>query len=286
MITALLLLCAAIASAFAWTCPACGLEDNADQFCVRCDLPVPPEGMVYVPACSVRIEGVDVFVPPFFIDAEPVTFRRVLDWLTGKISQMHQAYVFLTGQESLFMPGDQLGDDFRDVVFVRYTPWVIYRDLQDRVTGVTVQTGCFDMPANAMTFDAARLYLNDRGRRLPTLAQMTAAEMAGVVSHTDTWELMSSYGDFLSMTLSAIVGIPPADFAIFSGNGEAHDPVLWEWTRDAWAQPPDSISDLDSPYAVIVKPLDPPVTGTALREYGYFNVIFRGVVPMPWYGID
>lgn len=276
----LLVLCAA---ASAWTCPACGYDASGD-FCGECGLPLPPEGMEFVPACSLVIEGESVHVPAFFIDREPVISRDFLNWLTDEISYLDQVPVYLTGQESLLMPGENIGEDFRNVVFVRYTPWVIYRDMQGGVEGITVQTGCFDYPAVAVTFDAARLYLVDSGRRLPTSSEMAAAVSAGAIEYVDTWEVFGSYSDFISMTVSSIIGVPPAGLAMFSENESPEERVMWEWTRDAWGQSPSEYSDLQSPYSMLVKPLDPPVTGTGLRESGYYNVIFRGVVSLPWYG--
>lgn len=278
----IILLLALAAASLAWVCPACG-EENEGEFCGECGLPDPPEGMEFVPSCTVTVDGMDVNIPPFFIDAAPVTCRNMLSWLTDEISHLNQVPVYLTGQEELLMSGESMGEDFRDVVFVRYTPWVIYKDYQGQVSGITVQTGCFDDPAVALTFDAVRLYLDDMGKRLPTEAELTAAVGAGIAEYEDTWEVMSSYSDFMSMTLSGILGVSPAGLAMFSENGAPDEKVMWEWTADSWAQPPDSLSDLDAPYALILKPLDPPVRGTALRSSGYFNVIFRGVIPLPWY---
>ncbi|MBN2586474.1 MAG: hypothetical protein JXA64_01540 [Candidatus Fermentibacteraceae bacterium] len=270
------------AAAFAWTCPACGNEGGG-EFCRECGLPQPPPGMEFVPACSVSVEGQMLHVPAFFIDTEPVKCRNVLSWLTDEISYIEQVPVYLTGQESLLMPGESISEDFRDVVFVRYTPWVIYRDVQGVIEGFTVQTGCFDCPAVALTFDAARLYLNDMGKRLPTETEMAAAASAGVIGYKDTWEVMNSYSDFMSMTVSGIIGVSPAGMAMFSENETPEERIMWEWTGNSWAQPPDSIPDFESPYALIVKPLAPLVRGAALRDSGYFNVIFRGVVSLPWY---
>ena len=271
-----------VSAASAWICPVCGTENDSD-FCTQCNLPRPPEGMEYVAPSVVTIDGEDISVGPFFIDSEPVNCRDMLDWLDGEITGVNQIPVYLTGQEALIMPGEGIGEDFKDVVFVRYTPWVIYKTAQGEVTGVTVQTGCFDIPATSVTFDAARLYLNSRGERLPTRAEITAAASAGVIGFEDTWEVMSAYSDFISMTLSGIIGLSPGSLAMFSASVTPDERVMWEWTRDAWNQSPDSIADLRSPYAVIFKPLDPPVEGAGLRKSGYYNVIFRGVVPLPWF---
>ena len=265
----------------AWTCPACGTDNDGD-FCSDCDIPRPPEGMEYIGPSTVIVDGESISVAPFFIDREPVICRDILDWLAREISYVDQIPVYLTGQEELLMPGESMGEDFRNIIFVRYTPWVIYKNLQSEVTGVTVQTGCFDIPATSATFDAARLYLYDNGKRLPTRVEIAAAASAGAIGFEDTWEVMNAYSDFISMTLSGIIGISPARLAMFSENQTPEERIMWEWTRDAWKQPPDTISDFQSPYALIFKPLDLPVEGTALRESGYYNVIFRGVVPIPW----
>jgi hypothetical protein len=84
------------------------------------------------------------------------------------------------------------------------------------------------------------------------------------------------------MTLSGVLGVSTAGLSMFSEGARPEDRVMWEWTRDARGQPPDSLPDLDSPYAVLFRPTDPPETGTGLRSIGYYNVIFRGVVPLPW----
>lgn len=270
-----------VSVASAWTCPACSTDNNG-EFCTNCDLPRPPEGMEYIGPSIVMIDGDSISVDPFFIDREPVVCRDVLDWLAREISKVNQIPIYLTGQEELLMPGSSMGEEFRNIMFVRYTPWVIYTNVQNEVTGVTVQTGCFDIPATSVTFDAARLYLNDYGKRLPTRVEITAAASTGAIGFEDTWEIMNAYSDFISMTLSGIIGTSPARLAMFSENQTPEERIMWEWTRDAWDQPPDTISDFHSPYALIFKPLDPPVEGTALRKSGYYNVIFRGVVPIPW----
>ncbi len=238
--------------------------------------------MEYIGPTTVIIDGASIAVDPFFIDREPVICRDLLDWLAREISHVEQIAVYLTGQEDLLMPGENMGEDFRDIIFVRYTPWVIYKDIQNGVTGITVQNGCFDIPATSVTFDAARLFLNDNGKRLPTRVEIMAAASAGAIGFEDTWEVMNAYSDFISMTLSGVIGISPAGLAMFSENQAPQERIMWEWTRDAWEQPPDTISNFQSPYALIFKPLDPPVEGAALRESGYYNVIFRGVVPIPW----
>jgi hypothetical protein len=270
-------------SALAWTCPACGHE-NQDEFCTECGLPIPPDGMEFIPACTVSIDGDSVSVPAFFIDSNPVICRDVLNWLSGEISYLDQIPVYLTGQSEMLMPGENIGEEFRDVVFIRYTPWVVYRNAQGQVTSVTVQTGCFDYPAPAFTFDAARLYLQDIGKRLPTRAEFIAAVQAGAIGYTDTWEVLSTYSDFISMTISSIVGVSPAGFSMFTENITPSERIMWEWTMDAWGQPVGEQPELQSPYALLMKPLDPIETGTCLRENGYFNVIYRGVVTLPWYG--
>lgn len=266
---------------YAWTCPACGTDNNGD-FCTDCDLPIPPLGMEYIGPSTVIISGETISVDPFFIDAEPVICRDILDWLALEVSHVDQIPVYLTGQEELLMPGESMGEEFSNIIFIRYTPWVVYKDEQNGVTGFTVQTGCFDIPATSITFDAARLFLNDKGKRLPTRVEIAAATSAGVIGFEDTWEVMNVYSDFISMTLSGIIGTTPARLAMFSENQTPEERIMWEWTRDSWEQSPDTISDFQSPYALIFKPLDPPIEGTALRESGYYNVVFRGVVPIPW----
>jgi len=278
----LFLLFAISAAALGWTCPACS-TGNDGAFCSGCGLPQVPEGMEYVAPCTVSVNGETVPVPAFFIDSEPVSCRDMLEWLSQEIVLVDHIPIYITGQESLLMPGENLGEDFRNIVFVRYTPWVIYRDGGGGVTNITVQTGSFDYPATSVTFDAARLYLSDTGRMLPSAAQLTAAAEAGVVEPMDTWTVMSSYSDFLTMTLSGVLGTSTAGLSMFSDNRSDEERIMWEWSGDAWGQSLDSISDFLSPYALIVKPLQPAVYGTGLREMGYFNIVFRGVVNMPWF---
>lgn len=263
----------------AWVCPACGSEASGD-FCGSCGLPRVPEGMAFVPACSVTVNGETVHVPAFFVDRDPVTCRDLLDWLGAELHSLDQVTMYLTGQDELIMSGEVFQEDFSGVYFVRYTPWVIYVDETGKVGGVNVQNGCFDLPAAALTFAAADLYLQDTGKRLPTEAELVAAVSGGTVGAEDAWDVMEKYTDFLSLTISSVVGIPPSRLAMFGGNASPEERVMWEWTREPWGG--ESVTS-NSPYALIVKPLDPPVRGTALRENGYFNVIFRGVVPLPWY---
>lgn len=275
----LLLLFFLTALAWGWICPACGTE-NSGAFCTYCDIPEPPEGMEFVGASTVVIDGEDVEVGPFFIDSEPVIYRDVLSWISTEIHHLQEIHIYISGQEELLMPGEAMGEEYTNVVFVRYSPWVIYKDVQGSVTGITVQTGCFDIPAASLTWQAASLYLHDRGNRLPSRAELTAANESGIIGIEDTWEVFNAYSDFITMTLSGILGISSANLAMFSDNQSPSDRVMWEWTRDAWGQSPGSLSELESPYALIFKPVIPPVAGTALRGSGYYNVIFRGVVPI------
>lgn len=279
-----LLLALLVASVcLAWDCPNCGTA-NDGELCVRCGLPEPPAGMVFIPERTVNIDGMEVHVAPFFIDTEPVESRDLLDWLSSELTTIEDIPLILGGQEELLMPGDAISDSYAGVVFMRYTPWVFYMDAQGTVTGVTVQTGCFDMPAVSVTKEGASRYLEDTGRRLPTLAEITAASDAGFVGLHDAWESISSYSDFIEMTLSGILGVSVSGLSMFAPGARPQDRVMWEWTGDSWGQSSGSPADPDSPYAVLFRPTDPPETGTALRSIGYYNLIFRGVVPIPWFG--
>ncbi len=269
------------ALAWGWICPACGTE-NSGAFCTHCDIPEPPDGMEFVEASTVVIDGEDVEVGPFFIDSEPVICRDILSWISNEIHYVQEIPIYISGQEELLMPGEAMGEEYTNIVFVRYSPWVIYKDAQGFVTGITVQTGCFDIPAASLTWQAASLYLLDRGGRLPSRAELTAATEAGIIKIEDTWEVLNAYSDFITMSLSGILGVSPSNLAMFTENQFPADRVMWEWTRDAWGQSPGSLSELESSYALIFKPVIPPVAGTALRGSGYYNVIFRGVVLIPW----
>lgn len=277
----LAVLLAAAAATLGWDCPNCGAS-NGGELCIRCGLPEPPAGMVFIPACTVLVEGLEVAVAPFFIDAEPVTARALLDWLPTELGLIDQVPGILGGQEELLMPGDAIGEEYSGVVFLRYTPWVVYMDPQGTVTGVTVQTGCFDLPAVSVTPAGASAYLAQTGRRLPSRAEMVAAHEAGVLGMVDTWASLSAYSSFLEMTLSGVLGVSLSGLSMFAEGARPEDRVMWEWTRDAWGQPPDSLPDPDSPYGVLFRPTDPAELGTGLRSIGYYNVIFRGVVPLPW----
>ena len=269
------------ATAFAWDCPNCGAS-NDGELCVRCGLPEPPPGMVFVDRCTVTIDGRDVVVDPFFVDAEPVSARVLLDWLASELTVIDQVPSLLGGQEELLMPGDAIGEEYSGVVFLRYTPWVVYMDSQGGVTGVTVQTGCFDIPAVSLTPYGASSYLASLGTRLPTLAEITAAHEAGVIRAFDTWESIGAYSSFIEMTLSGVLGVQLSGLSMFAPGARPEDRIMWELTADAWGQAPDEPSDTDSPYSLLFRPTDPPETGTGLRSVGYYNVIFRGVVPLPW----
>ncbi|MBD3278415.1 MAG: hypothetical protein GF388_08950 [Candidatus Aegiribacteria sp.] len=266
----------------AWECPECDTENQGD-FCTNCDLPKVPEGMEYVEASTVVIDGDSIAVPAFFIDSQPVTCRDMLSWLTEEMNGVSNVPYYITGQSELVMYGDQISEEFTDVIFVRYTPWVIYTGSQGQISSVTVQSGCFDLPAASITCDAAELYLEDQGKRLPGVEELTAAMDRGIVNYYDTWEVMNSYSDFISMTLSGVLGVSPSGLAMFSENQASEERVMWEWTRDQWNREPGTLPDRNAPAALVVKPLDPPVEGSALRESGYYNIIFRGVVSLPWY---
>jgi len=277
----LLLVLTAVAVATPWDCPSCHAV-NQGEICIDCGLPRTPDGMIFVDRCTVEVNGVPVETGPFFIDQNPVTCRQMLDWITSEVNFYEEVPFYIGGQEELLIPGEALGDEYQGVIFMRYTPWVIYTDQQGMVTGVTVQTGCFDIAAVSLTWEAASLYLGSTGRRLPTQAELYAAHQAGILEVHDTWESLNAYSGFVQMTLAGVMGVSVAGLSMFSDNTSPADRVMWEWTRDAWGQAPDSLSDLQSEYALILKPLDPPQAGTALRDIGYYNVIFHGVVPIPW----
>ncbi len=278
-VVAILLLALAGAVAAQWECPACGTGTEG-EICAACGIPRPPAGMAYIPPCTVEVAGSGVALPHFFVDSTHVTYRELLPWAGSEIAFTDEIQVFLGGQEELLMSGASLGEQYAGMVFVRYSPWVVNTDGGGNVQSLTVQTGCFDLPAASMTWAATELYLRTRGCRLPTLAEMHALTEAGLVEPVDAWETMSAYGTFLNMTLSGVLGVGLAELSMFE-SGDPDDRIMWEWTRDAWAQPPDSLSDLEGPGGTIVRPVDGLEVGTARRDAGYYNVVFRGVMPLP-----
>jgi len=143
-----------------------------------------------------------------------------------------------------------------------------------------VPAGCFGMPAASFTWDGATLYLMDTGRRLPTVAQITAANEAGLITRFDVYTVMSSFESVMTATMGQLLG-PLGRQSMFMGYSTASERVMWEWTRDEWARKPGEPDDPLGLYRTIWKPLDTPVTGAAGRDMGYFNVIFRGVVSLP-----
>jgi hypothetical protein len=219
--------------------------------------------MAYVPACSVEVQGVAVSVQSFFVDSFPVTYREVLPWMNESIGSLEDMAAVVTGQ---YDP---------DLQFLRYTPFTG----NSEGTGITVPSNCFSLPVGSFTYEGAASYLLSRGARLPTAAELLAAKRAGLVSRIDVESVMRRYSAMMRSTMGSMLG-ELADQAMFAGFSTVAERIMWEWTTDAWGQPPDSIYRTEAPYRVIVRPVEEAELGAAGSDMGYFNVAFRGVVPI------
>jgi hypothetical protein len=239
----------------AWDCPACG-EANGGQICTRCFLPEVPSGMVYIPACSVVLDGDTVSVEPFFVDASFTTYRQVLPWMNSTITTLDQLATVLTGQFD------------ENLQFLRYTPITGSSDS----SGMTVPSTCLDMPACSFTRTGAEAYLLAAGKRLPTVAELAAVDAAGIIERIDVYDVMSGYASMMTVALGEMLGRLQGQ-AMFAGYSTADERVLWEWTSDVPGAP-----DPAEPCGIIYRHTG---TGIAVASCGYFNVAFRGAVTLP-----
>ncbi|MBN1433495.1 hypothetical protein JW921_01970 [Candidatus Fermentibacterales bacterium] len=244
-----------------WVCPACGASVEGD-FCLSCGLMKPPEGMAFIPEGAVLLNGEEVTFEAFFIDSAPASYRQVLPWLNATIQSPEEWAMIVTGQY----------DD--DLLFLKFTP---FTGSSDR-SSIVVPASCFDLPAASFTWEGARHFLSDQGKRLPTRAELLAAWQAGLVDPVDTHAVMGCFESVMVATLGTVLGSLDRQAMFMPGNSSPEERLMWEWTRDAWLQAAGDLSDLDEGNRTIMKPLDPPVFGFAGRNNGYFNVIFRGVV--------
>ena len=261
----------------AWVCPACGTENSGDM-CIACGVPEPPTGMVFIDACTVEIDGESIQVEPFYIDVSPVTCRKVLSVLNRLSNSLSSVIPLITGLESLLIDGAALENP--GFYFIKYTPYYFSGGGGNPIT-ISVLNGCFDNPAASLTWEGANLYLLYSGKRLPTAAELAAAFNAGYIFRIDCNDYLDSYSDFLHLSVLGLLNIPMSQMSI-SNTGNSEDNTMWEWTVSEWGAGYNSIADLESSYMTIFKPLEEPAFGSAPRKYGYFNIMFRGIVPIPW----
>ena len=251
------------ALAFAWQCPECGAE-NQDSYCNVCHLPEPPDGMVYIPATTVEIDGESVDVSRFFIDVSPVTYREFLPWLNNSGFSSDELGIIITGD----------GENPMD--FLAFTPFQ-----GDQQGGVTVPSVCLENPVASITWNGAQSFLSEQGKRLPSLAEMYAADAAGVIQPFDTYTAMLAFANQMRAGMGELLGTVGTQ-AMFAGYSTERERIMWEFTGtvpgdDAGNTAPSS----DAKYIHIIKPADGLQISATDRDDGYFNVIFRGAIQVP-----
>jgi hypothetical protein len=212
--------------------------------------------MAYVPGASVVVDGDTVSVQPFFVDAGFATYRQILPWMNATITALDQLATVVTGQYD------------QNLQFLRYTPFTGSSD----GSGMTVPSECFDLPACSITRQGAEEYLMSIGKRLPTAAELAAADAAGIVRRIDVYDVMASYASMLQSSMGEILG-RLAGQAMFAGYSTADERVLWEWTSDS-----PGTEDVPGPCGIIYRSTG---QGIAASDCGYFNVAFRGAVTIP-----
>ncbi|MCK5785843.1 MAG: SUMF1/EgtB/PvdO family nonheme iron enzyme [Candidatus Sabulitectum sp.] len=259
----LLILASFAVSASAWQCPACGGE-NEGSFCVYCHLPQPPEGMVYVPATVVEVNGITVDVSAFFIDEQPVTYRGFIPWLNGSGFGVTELGIIITGG------GDET------MQFLVFTPFI-----GDQGGGITVPSQCLENPVAAITWSGAQSFLSDSGKRLPTLAEMEAAASSGLIDTWDSYDAMQAFAGQMQSTMGEMLGTLNAQ-AMFAGYSSANERIMWELTGTVFGGDPTSTAvSVDVTYITLFKALSEPLISSTSRDMGYFNVIFRGAIEVP-----
>lgn len=250
-------------AAFAWQCPACGGE-NEGSFCTDCHLPQPPEGMVYVPATTVEIDGIMVDVSPFFIDEQTVTYRDFIPWLNGSGFGISEMGIIITGG----------GDETME--FLAFTPFI-----GDTGGGITVPSQCLENPAASITWSGAQSFLSDSGKRLPTLAEMEAAVSHGLIDTWDSYSAMLSFAGQMQSSMGEMLGTLNSQ-AMFAGYSSANERIMWELTGTAFGGNPSATAiSPDVSYITLFKALSEPLVSSTNRDMGYFNVIFRGAIEVP-----
>jgi hypothetical protein len=260
LVPLLLLLAAGSVAADEWTCPACSTLADADA-CPECGLLRPPEGMAYVPATEVDLWGERVAVEPFLIDSSPTTYRKVMPWLNESLTSMEELAENVVGQ---YDPEGQ---------FLKFTPFIV----GESGGGLTVPTDCFSQPAASLTWTGAVRYLRSRGARLPRFAELAAAARHGIIEPVDVYAVMSTYAQVIERNLGMLGAI--GSQAIFT-YGEGAELSMWEWTEDAWGQSPGGPVDMDDPYRTLFRAAEQMQRGVARKSTGYFNVTFRGAMPV------
>ncbi len=246
----------AAAVAAAWDCPQCGLT-NQGPICRRCSLPEPPPGTVWIEGDTVTVDGEVVEVAPFFIDASPVTYRRMLPWLNEEATSLERLAELVSGQ----------ADD--NLNFLRYTPFTG----NEQGTGLTVPSACLDLPACSITWNGARQFLASEGKRLPTAAELALAARRGLLPELDVQNVMSAFAEMMYQAMGSALGRFDAQ-AMFAGYGTPGERAIWEWTGDT----PSGADPAVDPCATIFRARG---AGIASIDCGYFNVAFRGAVSDP-----
>ncbi len=250
-------------AAFAWQCPACGLE-NEGYFCVDCHLPQTPEGMIYVPATTVEVDGVMVEVLPFFLDQQPVSYRDFIPWLNESGFGIEEIGIIITGG------GDQT------MQFLAFTPFI-----GDPNGGITVPSQCLETPVASITWSGAQSYLADTGKRLPTLAEINAAASLGLIDVWDSYEAMQIFSGEMRSSMGDMMGTLSAQ-AMFAGYSSTNERIMWELTGTVFGNNPAATAvSVDALYITLFKALSEPVISSTSRDMGYFNVIFRGAIEVP-----
>ena len=252
-------------TAFAWECPECD-EQNEGSFCSSCHLPQPPDGMVYVPATTVEINGVMVDVLPFFIDEQPVSYRDFVPWLNGSNFGLDELGIIITGGGG----GDET------MQFLAFTPF-----MGAEGGGIAVPSQCLENPAASITWNGAQSFLSDKGKRLPTLAEMKAADSFGLIAVWDSYEAMQSFAAQMQSSMGEMLGILNAQ-AMFTGYSSSNERIMWELTGTVFGGDPITTSvSINVSYITLFKALSEAQISSTGRDMGYFNVIFRGAIQVP-----
>ncbi|HPF32292.1 MAG TPA: SUMF1/EgtB/PvdO family nonheme iron enzyme [Candidatus Sabulitectum sp.] len=261
----ILLLLAAVPM-LAWECPRC-LSGNPDDagYCSSCLLPLPPEGMTFIPGTTVEIEGEEFEVKGFFIDDTQVTYREFLPWLNGSGFGARELGAVITG-----------GSTAESMEFLAFTPF-----MGDQAGGITVPSQCLENAVASITWSGAQSYLSSEGKRLPTLAELHAANRAGLVQELDAYQAMSDFSGQMRASLGDMLGTL-ATQAMFAGYSTARERVMWELTGTEYGEDPTDTAPAPGVIFVsIFKPGETPELSAVNRDEGYFNVVFRGAIEVP-----